>query len=151
MILYPSEIDLAEMVLELSEGFRKPMAVNRQHFRIELSPADGDFTVSGDRNQVEVIFHNLISNAVKYGEPDSTLEITLYQKEKTGILVSNAISRLIENPGKLKGQFLRDTFHKDGFGLGLWISDTLSRKNNAELILEAEKGRFLARVEFGKK
>lgn len=148
---HPSEIDLAEMVLELSEGFGKPMAVNRQRFRIELSPADGDFTVSGDRNQVAVILHNLISNAVKYGEPDSTLEITLYRKEKTGILVSNAISQPIENPEKLTGQFLRDTFHKDGFGLGLWISDTLSRKNNAELTLEAEKGRFLARVEFGKK
>lgn len=144
-----TEIDLAELVLELSENFTKQMAINRQRFRVDLSPVDGDFMITGDRNQVEVILHNLMANAVKYGEPGTVIELTLFRNEITGILISNDITRTIENPERLKGQFLRDTFHKDGFGLGLWISDTLSCKNNAGLTLESAEGRFLARVEFG--
>ncbi|GEN78013.1 histidine kinase dimerization/phospho-acceptor domain-containing protein [Chryseobacterium hagamense] len=143
-----SEIDLAELVLELSESFTKQMAVNRQQLRIGLSPVDGDYMISGDRNQVEVILHNLMANAVKYGEPGTAIELTLSRNGKTGILISNTLTRIIENPEKLKGQFLRDTFHKDGFGLGLWISDTLSRKNNGGLTLKAIDGKFLAKVEF---
>lgn len=143
-----SEIDLAELVLELSETFTKQMVLNRQRLRLDLSPVDGDFRVSGDRNQVEVILHNLMANAVKYGEPGTTIELTLFRDAKTGILISNAVTHTIEDPEKLKGQFLRDTFHKDGFGLGLWISDTLSRKNNARLSLNSTNKRFSATLEF---
>lgn len=143
-----SEIDLAELVLELSESFTKQMVLNRQRLRMDLSPADGNFRISGDRNQVEVILHNLMANAVKYGEPGTAIELTLFRNEKTGILISNAVTHTIEDPEKLKGQFLRDTFHKDGFGLGLWISDTLSRKNNARLSLNSTNKRFSATLEF---
>jgi len=143
-----SEIDLAELVLELSETFTKQMALNRQRLRLDLSPVDGDFRISGDRNQVEVILHNLMANAVKYGEPGTTIELTLFRNAKTGILISNAVTHTIEDPKKLKGQFLRDTFHKDGFGLGLWIADTLSRKNNARLSLNSTNKRFSATLEF---
>lgn len=143
-----SEIDLAEMVLEISEGFAKQMAVNGQRFRIEFSPVDGDFTVSADKNQVEVIVKNLISNAVKYTKGDPVIDIKVFQDKKKGIMISNFVSRDIEDPEKLKGQFLRDTFHKDGFGLGLWISDILSGKNKAKLLLGSVNNRFSAMVEF---
>ncbi|WP_294273599.1 HAMP domain-containing sensor histidine kinase [uncultured Chryseobacterium sp.] len=143
-----SEIDLAEMVLEISEGFAKQMAVNGQRFRIEFSPVDGDFTLSADKNQVEVIVKNLMSNAVKYTKGDPVIDIKVFQDKKKGIMISNSVSRDIEDPEKLKGQFLRDTFHKDGFGLGLWISDILSGKNKAKLSLESVNNRFSAMVEF---
>lgn len=145
-----SEIELAEMVLELSEGFMKQMTLNQQRFRIEFSPVDGDFTVTADRNQVEVIIKNLLSNAVKYTKPDMVIDIKIFQREKKGLMISNAISQTIENPEKLKGQFLRDTFHKDGFGLGLWISAILSEKNNARLSLDSFERRFSASLEFNK-
>lgn len=143
-----SETDLAEMVLEISEGFAKQMAVNGQRFRIEFSPVDGDFTISADKNQVEVIIKNLISNAVKYTKGDPVIDIKVFQGNKKGIMISNSVSRDIEDPEKLKGQFLRDTFHKDGFGLGLWISDILSGKNKAKLSLGSVDQRFSATVEF---
>lgn len=143
-----SEIDLAEMVLEISEGFAKQMAVNGQRFRIEFSPVDGDFTVSADKNQVEVIVKNLMSNAVKYTKGDPVIDIKVFQDKKKGIMISNSVSRDIEDPEKLKGQFLRDTFHKDGFGLGLWISDILSGKNKAKLSLNSVNQKFSATVEF---
>ncbi|MDQ1162817.1 signal transduction histidine kinase [Chryseobacterium sp. SORGH_AS 447] len=145
-----SEIELAEMVLELSEGFMKQVTLNQQRFRIEFSPVDGDFTVTADRNQVEVIIKNLLSNAVKYTKPDTVIDIKIFQHEKKGLVISNAISQTIENPEKLKGQFLRDTFHKDGFGLGLWISAILSEKNNARLSLDSFERRFSVSLEFDK-
>lgn len=143
-----SEIDLAELVLEISEGFAKQMAINGQRFRIEFSPVDGNFTISADKNQVEVIIKNLISNAVKYTKGDPVIDIKVFQDNKKGIMISNPVSRNIEDPEKLKGQFLRDTFHKDGFGLGLWISDILSGKNKAKLSLGSVDQRFCATVEF---
>lgn len=143
-----SEIDLAELVLEISEGFAKQMAINGQRFRIEFSPVDGNFTISADKNQVEVIIKNLISNAVKYIKGDPVIDIQVFQDKKKGIMISNPVSRNIEDPEKLKGQFLRDTFHKDGFGLGLWISDILSGKNKAKLSLNSVNQRFSAMLEF---
>lgn len=143
-----SDLDLAEMVLELSEAFRKQMMINRQRFRIDLSPVDGDFRISADKNQVEIIINNLMSNAVKYGKTGTTIDIKIYRNERRGIIISNAVDHVIENPEQLKGQFLRETFHKDGFGLGLWISAVLSRKNNAELSLDSINNRFSATLEF---
>ncbi|WP_294282966.1 histidine kinase dimerization/phospho-acceptor domain-containing protein [uncultured Chryseobacterium sp.] len=143
-----SELDLAELVLELSESFSKQMAMNRQRFRIELSPVDGDFRILADKNQVGVIINNLISNAIKYGETDTIIDVRIFRNEKTGITVSNSTDQVIHNPEKLKGQFRRDTFHKDGFGLGLWISDILSKKNNAVLSLSSADKKFSATVEF---
>ncbi|MDQ1095250.1 MULTISPECIES: HAMP domain-containing sensor histidine kinase [Chryseobacterium] len=143
-----SEIDIAEMVLELSESFMKQMALNGQRFRIEFSPVDGDFTVLADKSQVEVIIKNLISNAVKYLKGDPVIDIRVFQNQHKGIVISNSVSQTIENPEKLKGQFLRDTFHKDGFGLGLWISDILSGKNKAKLSLDSADERFSATIVF---
>lgn len=143
-----SKIDLAEMVLELSEGFRKQLTINHQRFKIDFSPVDGDFSISADKNQVEVIIKNLISNSIKYGETNTTIDIKIFQNQKKGIIVSNSISQIITDPEKLKGQFLRDSSHKEGFGLGLWISEILSEKNNARLSLDTLDKRFYAMLQF---
>ncbi len=143
-----SEIDLAEMILELSQSFKKQTVINHRPFRIDLSPLNGDFKILADRNQVEVVINNLITNAVKYGKSETTIEIKIYQNDKKGIIISNFTDQMIKNPDHLKGQFLRDTFHKEGFGLGLWISDVLSRKNNANLSLYSSNEKFNARLEF---
>jgi signal transduction histidine kinase len=136
------------MVLELSEGFRKQLTINHQRFRIDFSPVDGDFSISADKNQVEVIIKNLISNSIKYGETDTTIDIKIFQHQKKGIVVSNAVSQTIADSEKLKGRFLRDSSHKEGFGLGLWISEILSEKNNARLSLDTLDKRFYAMLEF---
>jgi len=90
----------------------------------------------------------LISNSIKYGETNTTIDIKIFQNEKKGIIVSNSISQIIADPEKLKGQFLRDSSHKEGFRLGLWISEILSEKNNARLSLNAIDNNFSAMVEF---
>lgn len=143
-----SKIDLAEMILELSEGFRKQLTVNHQRFRIDFSPVDGDFSLSADKNQVEVILKNLISNSIKYGGLNTIIDIKIFQNQKKGIIISNSISKIITDPEKLKGQFKRDSSHKEGFGLGLWISEILSGKNNARLSLDTLNKRFYAKLEF---
>lgn len=143
-----SKIDLAEMVLEISEGFSKQLAVNQQRFKIDLSPLEGDFSIFADKNQVEVIIKNLISNSVKYGGINTRIDIEIFQNQKKGIIVANSIGQTITDPEKLKGQFLRDSSHKEGFGLGLWISEILSEKNNARLSLHTTDNRFYAMLEF---
>ncbi|MFY1046098.1 sensor histidine kinase [Chryseobacterium sp. GP-SGM7] len=142
------EFSIADLLLELSESFIKQITNNHQKLKIDLSPLDGDFTIYADKNQIEVIFNNLLSNAIKYGKTDSTINISIFQNEKKGISISNSTDQVIKNSEKLKGQFLRDSFHKEGFGLGLWICDVLSKKNNAKLSLDYLNEKFSAKIEF---
>lgn len=143
-----SEINLADLVLEFTEALGKQLSVRTQRFKIDFQPPDGQFKIIADINQVEVIINNLISNAIKYGKHDSVININIFQNIKIGFEVCNLTYRTIENPENLKGQFMRDSFHKEGFGLGLWISDILSGKNNAKLTLDALDQKFYAKLEF---
>lgn len=143
-----SETDLADLVLEVAESFRKQLLAKRQKFKIDFLPMDGQFNIMADKNQIEVIVNNLLSNAIKYGQENSVIGIEVLQKEKTVIEISNITHQAVENPENLKGRFLRDSFHKEGFGLGLWISEVLSEKNNAKLSLHTFDKRFFAKLEF---
>lgn len=143
-----SPIDLPDLVLQLTEGFANPLLLKNQKFKIHLQPVDEQLKIVADRNQLEVIINNLISNAIKYGNDDSVINIHIFQREKIGLEVSNLTNQTIENPENLKGQFHRNSYHKEGFGLGLWISDQLSKKNDIQLKISAKHQIFSAKLEF---
>ena len=143
-----SEINLADLILSVTENFSQQVLQNRQKFKIEMQPLDADFGIFADKNQVEVVVNNLISNAIKYAKSDSLISVHIFQNKKIGMSITNVSDKAIINPENLKQQFLRDAFHKDGFGLGLWIADNLMCKNNGELSLKIKENMFVASIEF---
>jgi signal transduction histidine kinase/DNA-binding response OmpR family regulator len=68
------EVDLAELVASVSSDLQPSMEDSR--ITLEVKLAAGLPCIVGDRQQLERVLSNLISNAVKFSEPSSTVIIT---------------------------------------------------------------------------
>jgi two-component system, OmpR family, heavy metal sensor histidine kinase CusS len=125
---------------------------SKQGCKIDLFPADEDFTVLADKNHLAIVLNNLIINAIKYGLLNSVIRISI-TKHTGGISLSiqNKTDLIIDDVNKLKNEFKRADFYKDGFGLGLWIADQLIKKNDGKLSLSFFDKIFTAEIKFGKR
>jgi signal transduction histidine kinase len=114
------EVDLVEIVRDVSSNFDRELGAARSELRLELPPR---LIGNWDRMRVEQIFTNLLSNAIRYGagrpievRADGDLEqITLSVKDQgVGIAEENQrrIFERFERAGKTRSS--------GGFGIGLW-------------------------------
>jgi len=99
----------------------------------------------GDEKFFQLIFRNLILNAIQYGRPDSEIDINLNRKNDLyEIIIFNQGSGLeVENLDKVFDKFSRfhKTNNKANIGIGLYAV-----KN----IVELHKGTITAESEFTK-
>jgi signal transduction histidine kinase len=129
-------VDLVALLTQLVE--RKTMkAVQRQNdFRITFLPEETDFEIIADEEKVEIILINLLDNAVKYAEANSSIQLQI-QKDasQVSIQISNAIRADIRpDPVNIKHAFYHSKpLHGEGFGLGLWIANQLAILQNMDL------------------
>ncbi len=115
-------IDVAEMSIETM----KPDADNRG-IEINLNASAQKIILNGDRNEFEIIFNNLISNAVKYNKDNGSVDVNITETDDCiKIAVSDTgIGMSAEEVEKLFGEFVRIKNDKTrnilGSGLGLSI------------------------------
>ena len=115
-------IDVAEMSIETM----KPDADNRG-IEINLNASAQKIILNGDRNEFEIIFNNLISNAVKYNKDNGSVDVNITETDDCiKIAVSDTgIGMSAEEVEKLFGEFVRIKNEKTrnilGSGLGLSI------------------------------
>jgi len=94
-----------------------------------------------DPDEIEIIFNNLISNAIKYNKDGGTVEIDIYEDtsaKKTTLCVSDTgIGIKEEDKERLFGDFVRiktaDTKNIAGTGLGLSIVKKIVELNKGEI------------------
>ena len=115
-------IDVAEMSIETM----KPDADNRG-IEISINASAQKIILNGDRNEFEIIFNNLISNAVKYNKDNGSVDVNITETDDCiKIAVSDTgIGMSAEEVEKLFGEFVRIKNEKTrnilGSGLGLSI------------------------------
>ena len=120
-----ADTDLIE-VAEMSIETMKPDADNRG-IEINLSASAQKIILNGDRNEFEIIFNNLISNAVKYNKDNGSVDVNITETDDCiKIAVSDTgIGMSAEEVEKLFGEFVRIKNDKTrnilGSGLGLSI------------------------------
>lgn len=115
--------------------------------------------VIGDQNKIQTIIRNLVSNAIKYSYPGSSVRVDA-EFEKQDLIISvhdkgTGISEDIVNklfsPGT---DFKRQGTNKErGTGLGLLISREFVEQHNGRIWVESEKGegsRFYFSIPFKK-
>ncbi len=105
-----------------------------------------DGYVRGDRDLLRRALVNLLGNAVKYGAPDSTVEITLH-RENAGWAVSvrdhgegirqDLLPRLFQRFGRLPTAASR---REAGIGLGLMIVKTVAERHGGRASVKSTPG-----------
>jgi signal transduction histidine kinase len=115
-------VDVATSSIELMES-----RAAERHIDLNLH-VDGPVVIDADRTEMDIIFNNLISNAVKYNRDDGTVDVTIKATGDGGARLSVAdtgIGMTKDDQAKLFGEFARirnrHTKHILGSGLGLSI------------------------------
>jgi signal transduction histidine kinase len=141
----PSTIPLSELLRELCNLYK---TIGREkEIRLVCTVPD-DVVVFGDKNQLELIFRNLINNALKFTNPGG--EVQLHAKfignEQVKITVSDTgigirtddISELFA-PSRKKSE--PGTKGEKGTGMGLMLVKEFISINNGSISVESECGK----------
>ena len=134
--LTPEPVDLKQMLENVVEDWR--FLDDSRVF--ELS-ATSSLTIQADRTLIEQAIQNLVSNAVKYGQADSTISIAVRSGERAARLsISNQGKPILEqDQAKLFDRFFRTdasrNANQSGVGLGLSLTREIVRAHQGEVCL----------------
>lgn len=116
----------------------------QKEFTVEISIPDRKLFVLGDKDSIDRIFHNLLSNAVRYGGDGKYLG--LFLREET-----NFVGIDIVDKGKgIEAEFADSVFERlytmedsrnrkiQGNGLGLTIAKNLAKQMGGDILLESQ-------------
>ena len=139
------KMDIVEIAKSVIDSF-EPMAMQK-NIRIELD-GDDNIYMNADKNEIEIILNNLVSNAVKYNKEDGKVFITMKQtEEQVEVEVEDTGIGMKEEDLKLLFQdFVRikntRTKFIPGSGLGLSIARKMVDlyKGDIQVESEPEKG-----------
>lgn len=134
-------VELRAFLLDILEQSKGAMEVQRVRVEIpETVPA-----VKADRNRLERIFTNLLSNALKYSPPDTEVLVTAERIDgMVQVLVCDLgpgiapedITHLFQRFYRAKG-----ARKAEGLGLGLYISRMLVEAHGGRIWVESELGK----------
>jgi signal transduction histidine kinase len=138
------DVELAELLRECAGAVCMSYRVSGEVVRLELRPS----IVFGRRIDLDVIFRNLIDNAVKYAGATPQVEVSLGPGGEGKVLVRIADNGRGIPPHlrrKIFGRFVRLGSElereKPGTGLGLYIARTLVRRQHGSIrVRDREQG-----------
>jgi PAS domain S-box-containing protein len=136
-------VDLPALIRDLRE--RMAGALGGQAERVKVEAAEGLPPVLADRDRLERILTNLVSNALKYSSPESTVEIALTRRD--GEVVTSVVDQGQGIPAQelprlferfYRAQEARE--HGEGLGLGLYITKRLVEAHGGRIRVESQVG-----------
>ena len=133
--------DLISVVMSL---FRQ--SANEKRIKLEVE-GDQELKIFADKNMMETILRNLVSNAIKFTGEGGSVAVALSSKsDMTVVSVRDTGLGMTENEISLL--FRIDVHHttpgtgnEKGTGLGLVLCEDLAKRNNGTITVESEKGR----------
>ncbi|MFP4690753.1 MAG: ATP-binding protein [Bacteroidales bacterium] len=135
------KMDIVEIAKSVIDSF-EPMATQK-NIRIELD-SDDNIYMNADKNEIEIILNNLVSNAVKYNKEDGKVFITMKQTgdqvvvevEDTGIGMKEEDQQLLfQDFVRIKNT---QTKFIPGSGLGLSIAKKMVDLYKGDIQVESE-------------
>jgi|GEM_PF-837328 len=138
----PKEIKISDyinMLLYNSENY-----VNNQKHqfvqKIDYESIDLEGTVAVDITKIQRIVNNILSNAVKFSEDDSVIELII--KEENGRILTcfkdYGIGIKKEEQVKIFNMFYKSDDSIKGYGLGLYINKAIIEAHDGEIYFESE-------------
>lgn len=143
MEFVPMPIEITKLV----EHLRKTLKLNLEHKRIEIVVTSrGEDIVIADRNLLEELMHNILSNSIKFTKQGGKIEMSIFADidglsctiKDNGIGISMEILNAITNDGKVYTSL--GTEKESGHGFGLILCRDIVNLHKGTLNIESELG-----------
>lgn len=144
LLLNKEDFNLHDMIKHVAESF-EGICTNKK-ISIELVFAAKVLNVYADRRKIQQVLYNLLDNAVKFSDPDSTVTIeTTERNEKVFVSVRDeGIGIPKENLNKIWERFYKSDLSrgkdKKGTGLGLAIVKEVIQAHNENINVISTEG-----------
>jgi two-component system sensor histidine kinase/response regulator len=134
-------LDISEAARQAVENM-KPEAARRE-IQIDMSVPDG-LNLEADKTEIDMIFNNLVSNAIKYNRDQGRVKVTASQSgdeiriqvKDTGIgMTPEECNRLFKDFSRIKNEKTRNIL---GSGLGLSTLKKLVTLYNGDISVESK-------------
>ncbi len=139
--LSPKVFSFNEIVENNFHLFRK----QAEQKQIQLSASNTDILVFADENSIDLVVRNLISNALKFSNFNSKIEITAEVKGKFATI--NVKDYGVGIPNEILEKLLKEelistygTNQEKGTGLGLMLCKEFIEKNGGKLSITSQEG-----------
>ena len=143
--LHLKRVDTYALVEASIESLKPVAEVKQIQITSEVPTETPD--VLGDAQYLQQVFLNLMGNAIKFSDPQSTVWVRVGQNSKhnqlTFKIVDNGPGILEEDQAKLFSKFYRAPSvrdHLDGVGLGLSITKNIVEAHNGTIWVESQVG-----------
>lgn len=140
----PEYFELISLINELTHLFRE--IANQKSIQISTN-LPNYIPVYADRAMLSTILRNLISNSIKFSNPDSEIKITVQERKNHLELsvIDNGIGINPEDIHKLfriaEGFSSQGTQNEKGTGLGLILCREFVEKHEGKIWVESEEGK----------
>ncbi|WP_461450658.1 PAS domain S-box protein [Mucilaginibacter sp.] len=142
ILIEKSHFNIEELVREITE--EQQLSVTSHHISTAQCSA---INVYADRDKINSVISNLISNAVKYSPKDTTIyidcktsgnEVIISVKDEgIGIKASDA-DKIFDRYYRVESS---NTRHISGFGIGLYLSAEIIQRHGGRIWLQSEPGK----------
>jgi signal transduction histidine kinase len=140
----PENLNLIAILQSIIEDYRQRADTKNITINFDIKK---DYVITGDKNSLNSVFSNLISNAVKYSPKDKNIFIntsfkdgyvlTEIKDEGPGLTMKDK-EKIFQKFAKLSA---RPTGGEDSIGLGLSLVKKLVNINNGKVWVESEHGK----------
>ncbi len=140
------DIYMEEFLSSRFEDWKDQAELKKQHMVLELN-TQGDFTIKADPRALNILFNNLVNNAIKYTPEGGKIYISTYKQGDMGIVAvkDTGIGISKQEQDKIFNRFYRvkDDSTKDisGTGLGLAIAKGIVDDLGGDIGVISEKNK----------
>ncbi len=145
MLDQKSNVDLKGVIVGAISSF--DMQLKSIDAKVKVSYNANDHTIYANEGQMINMFHNLIDNAIKYRNRNTTIDITTYSTSGKLVfqITDNGIGMSSEAQKHVFDRFYRehndDTHNVKGFGLGLSYVKYIVDLHGGEIVLKSKEGK----------
>ena len=135
--------NLVELIKELFEAFE--MKASQMNIKLELNNEANSEMVMGDRNKIQQVFLNLLSNSIKYGKQGGKTKVQLFDMEESILIevADNGIGIELASLNRIFERFYRADKNRSreigGTGLGLAIVKHILEVHNQTISVRSTK------------
>ncbi len=138
----PEKIRIADLVNSVLNEMKASLTEKKLSVNLAVDPSE---IVYADRNHMEIIFRNILSNAVKFSPIEAPLNISIRRienrveisfKDKGKGMTKEEVERLFDAESHFSTP---GTLNEKGSGLGMLIVSEFVKENNGTINVSSEK------------